>query len=396
MSKKALASLIDHVVIVVKENHTFDNYFGTFPGADGEKLKHAQDPPPDDPNHRHEAWMARKNDTAHKVQYTKADIPPYFALARQYTLCDRYFSEVAGPSTPNHLMLIAADAPIINNPHHHYRPGPKDTYKLQSLPSALEKAGITWGNFGGYAFHYIEELAGHPSNHPSDMFAHLAQKGTLPAVSWLYAEGKPSLSEHPPQVVSEGAAWTARQIQALVDGGLWDRTAIFITWDDWGGWFDHVVPPQKETCVPAVQRAAVPLRLARPLPGGQPLRQARTHLLDGALAHQPGQVLRDALGIEVHPAKAPRCGRHAGLLRCPAAATPRTQVRLTRRRRTARITNWFWNQSGLPGCRSTRSAAPVPERSETRGGRARTPPAWSPGTSRARRRDRPRCPRLRC
>jgi phospholipase C len=59
-------------------------------------------------------WRAA--DTAHRVQYGEADIPGYFDYARRFTLCDRYFSEVAGPSTPNHLMLICADAPIIDNP----------------------------------------------------------------------------------------------------------------------------------------------------------------------------------------------------------------------------------------------------------------------------------------
>src|SRR5216683_8194463 len=155
--KPDLGSLIDHVVIIVKENHTFDNYFGTFPGADGDKLAAAQNPPPDDPNHRHEAWEARATDTAHQVQYSEHDIPPYFALARQYTLCDRYFSEVAGPSTPNHLMLITADSPIINNPQHQYNPRPGQGYNLPSLPAQLERAGLQWGNYGGYAFHYINE-----------------------------------------------------------------------------------------------------------------------------------------------------------------------------------------------------------------------------------------------
>ncbi len=106
------------------------------------------------------------SDAVHKVQYKEEDIPPYFALARQYTLCDHYFSEIAGPSTPNHLILICADSPVINNPHHHYRPTPGDVYNLKSLPAALEHAGTRWGNYGGYAFHYIKEMAGHPGNHP--------------------------------------------------------------------------------------------------------------------------------------------------------------------------------------------------------------------------------------
>jgi phospholipase C len=70
--------------------------------------------------------------------------------------------------------------------------------------------------------------------------------GNLPSVSWLYGDGRPDLSEHPKQIVSDGSRWTAEQIQAVIDGGLWEKTAIIITWDDWGGWFDHVDPPVKE------------------------------------------------------------------------------------------------------------------------------------------------------
>jgi len=243
----ALGDLVDHVVIIVKENHTLDNYFGTFPKAEGDAhLKHAANPPPDDPDHKHQTWEARASDQVHKVQYKEEDIPPYFALARQYTLCDHHFSEIAGPSTPNHLMLICADSPVINNPHHHYRPTPSDVYNLKSLPAALEHAGIKWGNYGGYAFHYIKALAGHPGNYTSDSFVHHATSGQLPAVSWLCAEGKPSFSEHPKQNVTEGANWTATQLKAIVAGGLWERTVVFITWDDWGGWYDHVVPVNVE------------------------------------------------------------------------------------------------------------------------------------------------------
>jgi phospholipase C len=241
-----MASKVEHVVIIVKENHTFDNYFGTFPGANGATLAKAPNPPPNDPDHRHQAWMQRQNDTTHRVQYGKADIPAYFALASQYMLCDNYYSEVTGPSTPNHLMLICADAPIINNPANQYRPKPGQAYNLKSLPLALEKAGLTWGNYGGYAFAYISELAGHPSNHTRDAFKRDAASGKLPSVAWVYGDGTPDLSEHPTQNVTAGSQWTADQVAAIVAGGLWASTAIFITWDDWGGWFDHVVPPVKE------------------------------------------------------------------------------------------------------------------------------------------------------
>jgi phospholipase C len=243
-----MAGQIEHVVIICKENHTYDNYFGTFGQGNGEGgLGRAPDPPPYDPDHRHEAWMARATDPTYRVQYQEADIPGYFDYARRYTLCDNYFSEVAGPSTPNHLMLICADAPIINNPHNHYRPGPGTRFQLSSLPAALEQKGLSWGNYGGYAFGYIDELVGHPNNHGRDMFSKHAQEGNLPAVSWVYGDGHPDLSEHPQQVVTDGCNWTVDQVNAIVAGGLWNNVAIFITWDDWGGWYDHVDPPMKES-----------------------------------------------------------------------------------------------------------------------------------------------------
>ena len=123
------ASPIEHVVIVVKENHTFDNYFGTFPGAAGVALGRAADPEIPDPPHDHEAWLHR-NDPAPKgavrLQYAKADIPAYWAFAQQYTLCDNYFTEIASQSEPNHLVLITAGTPLIDNssPHRTYQPQP--------------------------------------------------------------------------------------------------------------------------------------------------------------------------------------------------------------------------------------------------------------------------------
>lgn len=249
-----MPSPIQHVVLIIKENHCFDNYFGTFPGANGMALPRSPDPPTQDPDHRHEAWVKRKQ-TAVKLQFTEQDISTYFAYARQFTLCDHYFTDVAGPSTPNHLMLIAADSPIINNPPGGYRnPGGANRYDIPSLPGALQKAGLTWGNYGGYAFGYIKELQGKPTL-PSTQFVLDAQAGKLPAVSWVYAPH--ALSEHPPDPqdkgktppvgnVSNGMQWTAGQVDAIVKGGLWPKTAIFITWDDWGGWWDHMDPPSVE------------------------------------------------------------------------------------------------------------------------------------------------------
>ncbi|HEY6280463.1 MAG TPA: alkaline phosphatase family protein, partial [Burkholderiales bacterium] len=73
---------IQHVVIIVKENHCFDNYFGTFPGADGMTMQHSPNPPHHDPDHRHTAWVTRHTNVILE-QFVEQDIPAYFAYARQ-------------------------------------------------------------------------------------------------------------------------------------------------------------------------------------------------------------------------------------------------------------------------------------------------------------------------
>jgi len=227
------------VVIIVKENHAFDNYFGRFPGADGDpNLASASDPPSTDHPHDHAAWLKRA--AAPKEQYGQANIPNYWRYAQQYTLCDKYFTAVAGPSTPNHLMLIAADSPIINNPHYRDPINLQPPFNLPSLPANVEKAGLTWRNYGGYAQGYITALKGNKNNVEATQFATDAAAGKLPTVSWLY--GPTGLSEHPVESVLAGQKWTADQVDAIVKGGLWPNTVIFITWDDWGGWYDHVTP----------------------------------------------------------------------------------------------------------------------------------------------------------
>ena len=187
LGRKGASGPIQHVVIIVKENHSFDNYFGKFPGAAGDAtLARAPNPPLSDHPHTHEAWLNRAAGAA-RQQYSAADIPAYFAYARQFTLCDHYFTDVAGPSTPNHLMRIAAASPIINNPHRQDPANLQPPYNLPSLPARLQAAGYTWRNYGGYAFNFIKSLRGNPANVHSDQFAVDAAAGKLPAISWVYA-----------------------------------------------------------------------------------------------------------------------------------------------------------------------------------------------------------------
>jgi len=217
---------IQHVVIMVKENHGFDNYFGTFPGAEGMAMPRSPNPPPTDPDHRHGAWLTRAT-TAVRRQFAEQDIPAYFAYARQFTLCDNYFTDVAGPSTPNHLMLIAADSPIIDNPPRYRLPVGSPLFNLPSLPISLEKAKLTWSNYGGYAFDFIHDLHGKPKL-ASDQFVKDASQGKLPTISWLYAphdasEHAPDPSDHGNPLVgnvTHGMQWTVDQVNAIVKGGL--------------------------------------------------------------------------------------------------------------------------------------------------------------------------------
>jgi len=246
------ASPIKHVVIIVKENHGYDNYFGTFPGGEGVGLPASPNPPHKDPDHRHGAWLKRDT-SAPRVAFARHDIPHYWSYAQQYTVCDNYFTDVAGPSTPNHLMLIMADSALIDNPKTNYRmsPGPP-IYDQPSLPEKLDQAGLSWGNYNGYAFEYIRYTSGKMKTW--QQFSIDAAAGKLPSVSWLYSDGL--LSEHPADTttqlaegqgdVSKGSLWTAGEVQAVVSAGLWPQAAIFITWDDWGGWWDHVTPPEVE------------------------------------------------------------------------------------------------------------------------------------------------------
>jgi phospholipase C len=237
---------IEHVVIIVKENHTFDNYFGTFPGANGAQLAQAPDPIAD-PRHDHVAWLDSLTSGGINQQYTQQDIAAYWAFAQQYTLCDNYFTDVASQSEPNHLFLIAADSPVIDNSSSHRTYQPKPPYTMPSLPATLAAAGRAWRNYADpneSYFRHIADLASNAWNVPAAQFDTDVAAGFLPDVAWLYAPL--GLSEHPgghSPVIGHGVQWTAERVQKVAASQLWASTAIFVTWDDWGGWYDHVTPP---------------------------------------------------------------------------------------------------------------------------------------------------------
>ncbi|MGI8825756.1 MAG: phospholipase C [Chloroflexota bacterium] len=297
---------IQHIVILVKENRSFDNYFGTFPGADGTvhgqtssgivtRLTHTPDHTLLDIGHAGDAARVavangRMNgfdllpgavqdgrDIALSQLY-QSDIPNYWAYARTFALDDHFFSTINGPSFPNHLVLIAAssnntdDNPILNsyhswgcdagpytrveqvNPQTGTRRFIKPCFDMTTLPDLLQRAGVTWRYYApgkyqsGYiwssldSIQHIRQSSLWQTNVPdTGQFIKDVKAGTLPQVSWLVMnEG---VSEHPPHSTCAGENWTVRQLNALMKSSLWPSTAVFLTWDDFGGFYDHVPPP---------------------------------------------------------------------------------------------------------------------------------------------------------
>jgi len=244
-------SQIKHIVVFMKENHTFDNLFGLFPGANGASTGSVcLDQLPHDLSHKHAAALAGSTPLGH-CQYTEAEIPNYWSYARHFTLCDNFFSEVMGPSPANHLMFLAAQSPFID-----YPPGftsedgwscPGACWDFPTIMDRLADKGLTWRNYWGAPWSdtfMIEHLVHSPYNLPYQQFLTDAAAGNLPHFAFVKTD--PTYSDHPPNSMTVGENYQVSEINAIIHGGLWENTAIFVTWDDWGGFYDHVKPPVVE------------------------------------------------------------------------------------------------------------------------------------------------------
>jgi phospholipase C len=299
----SVAIPIKHIVVVVKENHTFDNYFGSFPGADGISQiqvgstmitpPHAPDRTPRDLCHEHSCalqdlsgdWLgvsgaSNNGDNLAFAQYQEADIPNYWQYARHFSLGDRFFANVLGPSFPGHTFVLAAQAGwAAGNPNtqvlHPYWGCDQDAttkvevenqytgtmdsvfpcFKMPSVPDVLP-AGVDW-RFYGTNFYALPEIwsmfdavdgirngPGWSKIVNANQFDADVANGQLPAVSWLVDQ---DLDDEHPNIggVCAGENWTVGHINALMNSDYWKDTAIIFTMDDFGGWYDHVTPPRK-------------------------------------------------------------------------------------------------------------------------------------------------------
>jgi phospholipase C len=327
---------IKHVIVIMQENRSFDQYFGTYPGADG--LPRSSDggfavciPDPLGGDCRRpfhdtedlnaggphgsanaradvgggkmdgfiaEAELAKRkgcrqdpNDplcsqraaTPDVMGYHDGrDIPNYWAYAKHFVLQDHMFEPNASWSLPAHLFLVsewsarcsrhddpmscenALEAP--QSPRHavpdyawtdltyllHQRrvswryyvfkgtePDCEDDAMIcRSVPQGAATPGI-WNPLPYFDTVRDDGQLGDVTG--LSHYFEAARRGTLPAVSWITPTG--AVSEHPPGLVSAGETYVTRLVNAAMRGPDWNGTAIFLTWDDWGGFYDHVRPP---------------------------------------------------------------------------------------------------------------------------------------------------------
>jgi phospholipase C len=262
----ALANPIQHVVVIVQENHTFDNYFGTFPGANGIQNDpswvqpfHLTGPIPnlchstacahaDYDGGKMDGFLQSEDSNMTFGYFDQSDIPYYWGLAQNYTLFDDYFTSEMGPSLPNHLYLVAAQDDHIAESID----SQVTDLNIRSIADELQAANDSWAYYAPYtagnenALGLISSVAHSPAMmanmKSSDAFLTDLGNGSMPDVSYITAPDGPN--EHPPYGLAAGQAWVQSIISAVRASPYWGSTVILVTWDDYGGFYDHVTPPQ--------------------------------------------------------------------------------------------------------------------------------------------------------
>ena len=303
------SSHIKHIVIIIQENRTVDNLFNGFPGADtvstgmthtGAKVALASMSLSNEVDvcHSHPCWYKtydggkldgfdligpRSRPSTYPYAYiTQSETKPYWALAKSFTFADRMFQSNSGPSFPAHLYLIAAqsnlaaenpgpnaglwgcDSPpgttvLLVDSDGRDKPGPFPCFQMPTLGDEMDHAGVTWKyytpqlHWGGSiwsAFDAIKQVRYGPdwTNNvvsPETRILNDVADGKLPQLSWVVPNGEDS--DHPVFTTDLGPSWVGAIANAIGGSKYWDSTALFVVWDDWGGWYDHVAPPQLDS-----------------------------------------------------------------------------------------------------------------------------------------------------
>jgi phospholipase C len=269
---------VDHIVVIMQENQSFDRYFGKlnaekFYGKQIEGLpKEASNPDQQgNPvrvyhedtlctkdvvhqwNPMHKAWNNGKCDGfarpgANRVMsfYDESDLPYYYALANEFAVADHYFCSVLSQTYPNRFYLYAGTS------FGHVQNDWLDSYTQRTIFDELESRGISWKYYTSREnylrmFKSLRKLA--PKHFaPIKEYKEDLDGQSLPAVAFLESSESKGEDEHPDNNVQIGQAWVADKIQALMKSPYWPKSALFLTYDENGGFYDHVAPP--EACVP--------------------------------------------------------------------------------------------------------------------------------------------------
>jgi phospholipase C len=283
---------IEHIVVLMQENRSFDQYFGHLRGHGQDDVdvspETAANPAPDaggpspwhhesaycvqDTDHgwvaSHQQWNGGKMDgfatsnttmldpTGHRAMgwYDQTDIPFYYDLISTFATSDRYFCSLLGPTYPNRMYLAAGTSfgIVTTNLQKLAPPGVPQIYR------SLNDKGVTWKiyttNLPSILIFpdFANDSAQQVHRATAADFLTDAANGTLPQVSFLDSGFSESAAvetdEHPPADIQLGQHWVWQQVQAVLASPLWSSSAMFITYDEHGGLYDHVSPPA--ACAP--------------------------------------------------------------------------------------------------------------------------------------------------
>lgn len=266
---------IEHVVVLMMENRSFDHYFGWLPNADGIQAgltyfdchgePHSTRPwAPDwtgcghpDPDHEYDGGRVQlnggamdgflrsgANDEYSIGYYVEADRPFYNSLARNYTALDRYFCSILGPTFPNRFFMHAAQTDRLENLF--------DPATMPTIWDQLAAAGVSRAYyFGNLPFTLLWGMRYIDISMPYSQFLVDAATGNLPAVSFvdpiytLLDDGTGN-DDHPHADIRRGDAFISEVFYALAEGPAWPNTVLVVNYDEWGGFFDHVAPPRAD------------------------------------------------------------------------------------------------------------------------------------------------------
>jgi len=329
---------IQHVVVIMQENRSFDSYFGTYPGADGipglaghpGTVPCLPDPKTNQCVRPYHDTADRNaggpHDTANGIRdiaggkmdgfqaqarmgratachdnpdvpgcsltprtpdvmgyHDQHEIPNYWAYARHFVLQDRMFESVNSWSLPAHLAMVSGWSALCKNAHDPMScttavAGPVGTpsakhadFPWTDITYLLHRYNVSWRYYVAQGaepdcadnkmfckkrrqrahtpdiwnplprFDTVRDDKQLGNIVPLNAFNRDVKTGDLPAVSWVVPSQK--VSEHPPGLVSDGQTYVTDLVNRIMRSSDWSSTAIFISWDDWGGFYDHVQPP---------------------------------------------------------------------------------------------------------------------------------------------------------